>query len=340
MNNITKKTTGLVLGKFMPFHKGHQLLITFANNFVEQLYVVVDPIKNELIPVEKRGKWLKQTIPEMEVLYLTKYHPQDPGEDPNFWQIWQESLLSIIPEKLDYVFASEKYGFKLAEVLDAQFIPVDLKRETVPISATKIRENTAQYWDYLTDIVKQDCLMRVCIFGAESTGKTTLCQQLASYFNTVYVPEYARFFIETKVNFNQKDLIDIAKGQIALEKALTPKANKILFSDTDPLATTIWSQWLFNSCPQEIINLANQKHYDFYLLTDIDLEWEADKVRYFPEKRTEFMTSCINSLEVNNRPYFIINGRGKTRLENAIKIISIKLNDHLDKLFTNANIYI
>lgn len=332
---MNKKTTGLVLGKFMPFHKGHELLINFANNFVDQLYVVVDPIKNELIPMKKRGEWLKKTIPEIEVLYLTKYHPQEPSEDPNFWKIWQESLLSIIPEKLDYVFASETYGFKLAEVLDAQFIPVDLNRETIPISATKIRENPAQNWDYLPDIVKQDCLMRVCIFGAESTGKTTLCQQLASYFNTVYVPEYARFFIETKVNFNQEDLIDMAKGQIALEKAIAPKANQILFCDTDPLATTIWSQWLFNNCPQEIINLATNHNYHFYLLTDIDLEWQRDQVRYFPEKRAEFMTSCINCLKQNNRPYFLINGRGEKRLENAIKIVSFQLNEYLDRLFVN-----
>lgn len=326
---MAKKTTGLVLGKFMPLHKGHELLLNFANNFVEQLYAVVDPIKNEIIPMKKRGEWLQKTIPEIEVLYLTKYHPQEPREDANFWQIWQNSLLSILPEKIDFVFASETYGFKLAEILDAQFIPVDLKRENVPISATKIRENIEQNWDYLADTVKQDFLMRVCVFGAESTGKTTLCQQLAHYFNTVYVPEYARVFIETKGDFNQQNLIDIARGQIALENTIAKKANKILFCDTDPLTTTMWSQWLFNNCPEEIINLANETHYHFYLVTDIDLEWKVDQIRYFPDKRSEFFTSCINCLEKNKRPYSIINGRGKKRLENAIKIISLKLNEHL-----------
>jgi len=327
---MTKKTTGLVLGKFMPFHKGHELLLNFANNFVDQLYVVVDPIKNEVIPMKKRGEWLQKTIPEIEVIYLTKYHPQEPKEDPNFWQIWQNSLLAILPAKIDYVFASETYGFKLAEILNAQFIPVDLHRKTIPISATKIRENLAQNWDFLADIVKLDFLMRVCIFGPESTGKTTLCQQLATYFNTVYVPEYARLFIETKGNFKQQDLINIVRGQIALEKTIAPKAKQILFCDTDPLTTTIWSEWLFNNCDPEIINLASKTHYNFYLLTDIDLEWKPDQVRYFPEKRAEFFTSCLNCLEKNKRPYFIINGKGKNRLENAIKIISLKLNKHFN----------
>ncbi|HEY9701132.1 MAG TPA: AAA family ATPase [Allocoleopsis sp.] len=327
---MNKKTTGLVLGKFMPFHKGHELLIQFANNFVDQLYVVLDPIKNESIPMRKRGEWIKKTIPEVEVLYLTKYHPQEPQEHPDFWQIWQYSLLSLLPEKPDYVFASESYGFKLAEVLDAKFIPVDLKRENVPISATKIKANLYDNWHYLCDVVKLDFLMRICVFGPESTGKTTLCQQLATYYHTVYVPEYARFLIETKGNINKQDMIDIARGQIALERAIAPKANRILFCDTDPLTTTIWSNWLFNDCPEEIFFLAKEKKYELYLLTDIDLEWQSDNVRYFPEKRKEFLADCIDCLESNNRKYSIISGKGEERIKNAINVISMQVNEYFN----------
>ena len=331
---MTKKTTGLVLGKFMPLHQGHELLLNFAYNFVDNLYVVLDQIKNEPIPVIKRCQWVKQTIPQANVLYLREYHPQELKEHPDFWPIWQNSLLSLVPEKLDYVFASENYGFQLAEVLGAEFIPFDLKRKNVPISATKIRENLYENWNYLSDAAKQDYLMTICIFGPESTGKTTLAQQLAQYYDTVWVPEYARLFIETKKKVIKEDLIHIARGQVALFKAISPKANRILFCDTDPLTTTIWSKWLFSDCSQEIIDLASEHNYNLYLLTDIDLEWQADQVRYFRDEREKFLSSCIDVLEKNSRKYAIVRGSGIKRTQNAIKIVSEQINAYFSQFRT------
>lgn len=320
MSAKKKKTTGMVLGKFMPLHKGHESLLNFAAGFCDQLYVVTD--WQEAIDGEIRCKWIRATMPQAAgVFYLDKPHPQTPEEHPDFWSIWQKSLLAVLPEKIDYVFASETYGFKLAEVLGATFIPFDMKRESISISATRIREDVFGNWDYLSAAARRDYLARICIFGPESSGKSTLAQQLAGHFNTSFVPEYARFFIETRGAPKKEDMLHIARGQIALEEAIAPRANRYLFCDTDPLATTIWSRWILGDCSKELSRLAEQKNYSLYLLTAADLPWKEDAVRYFPGKGGEFFSSCKEALEKLNRPYFIVQGKGGERLENAIRII-------------------
>ena len=327
MQNNNKRTSGLVLGKFMPLHRGHELLLRFAASFVDDLYVVVDHLENEWAPGSTRCKWVRQTVPGATVLYLDKIHPQDPNEHPDFWNIWKTSLISILPSKPDYVLASEQYGFKLAEVLGAQYIPVDLKRENIAINATRIRQDIYGNWDFLSDAAKPDFLTRVCIFGPESTGKTTLTKALAQHYETVWVPEYARLLIEAKGDVKKEDMIHIARGQLALEEAIAPKANKILFCDTDPLATTIWSKWLFQDCPKEISDLASRKSYDMYLLTDIDLPWEKDQVRYFPNQRKEFLASCREALEQSGRKYHLVCGIGNERAVSAINAISTTISE-------------
>ncbi len=309
----------MVLGKFMPLHQGHELLLNFAANFCDQLHVVTD--WQAAIDGERRCKWIRETVPQAEVFYLDKPHPQTPEEHPDFWGIWQRSLLGAMPEKPDYVFASEQYGLKLAEVLGAKFIPFDIKRESISISATKIRDDLFAGWDYLSTAAKRDYLARICIFGPESCGKSTLAEQLAAHFSTCFVPEYARLFIETRGDPKKEDMLHIAKGQAALEKAMVARANRYLFCDTDPLTTTIWSRWHFGSASEELLKLAQKNTYGLYLLMDAGLPWKKDAVRYFPDKGKEFLADCIETLEKYNRPYFIVRGQGKERLNNAIRVI-------------------
>lgn len=318
---MKNKTTGLVLGKFMPLHKGHELLLGFATCFVETLYIVVDNIVDAPISGELRCSWIQSVFPNAEVFYIPTPLPQHPDEASDFWAIWSRSLVTILPKKPDYVFASETYGFKLAEVLQATFIPFDFQREQVPVSGELIRENPWAYWDYLSAPARLFYLKRICLFGPESTGKTTLAQALASHYQTRWVPEYARMLIESNNTLHKEDIILIAKGQCALEDAIAPMANKRLFCDTDVLATMLWSKWLYQSCPKEVEALAYKKTYDLYLLMSPDLEWIPDQARYFPEKRQEFFDNCREMLEVNKRPYVVITGTGNDRLQCAIQAI-------------------
>ena len=319
MKNNDSTTRGMVLGKFLPPHKGHRYLFEFAQQYVDELTIVVESMRNQPIPGELRFQWVKEMMPNSNVVHLTDENPQCPSETPDFWQIWKDSLNRILPSPVDYVFASEDYGWKLAETLNAEFVPVDIQRVAVPVSGTTIRENPMEYWDYLPRVVRPYFAKRVCVFGPESTGKSTLTKHLADHFKTSFVPEYARTHLEPKDgNIVLADMLKIAKGQLLSEDALVLNANRVLFCDTDLIATTIWSDWLFGECDPWVMEQANSRQYDLYLLTDVDVPWVADAVRYLPEERTSFLKRCEQELNDRNRRFVKLTGDWDQKLTTAI----------------------
>ena len=115
--NSSSRGTGMVLGKFLPPHLGHQYLVNFARHYVEELTVLACSLASEPIPGELRYQWMCELCPDCRVIHVRDENPQEPHEDPDFWQIWHETIRRVLPEGPDYFFASEDYGFKLAEIL-------------------------------------------------------------------------------------------------------------------------------------------------------------------------------------------------------------------------------
>ncbi|MEZ0374364.1 MAG: AAA family ATPase, partial [Candidatus Sericytochromatia bacterium] len=261
---------GMVLGKFMPPHKGHVLLIDFARHFVDDLVIVVGTLPGEPIPGALRYQWMQELFPSCTVLHLEKVLPPYPEEAPSvevFWQLWRSSLLEILPRQVDYVFASEDYGARLASELGARYIPVDQPRGLVPVSGTAIRENPLKNWQHLPDIVRPYYLKRVCVFGPESCGKSTLARQLAAHFSTRWVPEFAQILLaQQQGKLREADIEIIARGQLAAENALARQAEKLLFCDTDLLTTVLWSRELFGSSSTWLETEAGRQSYDLTLL--------------------------------------------------------------------------
>ncbi len=332
-----EKTTGLVLGKFMPLHQGHELLMNFASRYVDRLFIVVDNVpeeryEKEYIAGHIRVAWAQNTCPTAEVFYLPHVNPQEPSEHPQFWKIWKKSLLDLLPTKVDFVFASEEYGFPLADILGSTFIPFDIDRQTVSMSATKLRTDLYTHWEYLSQAAKPYFTMRVCICGPESAGKSTLTKELATHFNTVFTPEYARSYLETNIKkarqdkrtyaISFKDMLPIARGQIALEESLIRYANRLLISDTDTWTTTLWSKWLFDGkCSKEVTKLAEHQRHDLYLLVKPDIGWEKDEIRYTPAEKARkfFFQEYKKMLESNNATVVVIDGKGAKRIKKAIR---------------------
>jgi NadR type nicotinamide-nucleotide adenylyltransferase len=311
-------TTGMLLGKFLPPHLGHVYLVEFASRYVEQLTVVVCSLQREPIPGAVRFHWMRELFPFDNVVHLTDELPQEPGEHPDFWALWKASLERILPCRPDFVFASEGYGAKLAEVLGGTFVPVDGARSAVPISGTAIRTDPLRHWHFIPRCVRPWFVRRVCIFGPESTGKTTLAQQLADHFATVMVPEYARTLLESQGGrHTEADMVRIARGQIASEEALARNAHGVLICDTDALTTTIWSEVLFGRCNDWLLVQAEKRPYDLYLLLDVDVPWVGDPVRYLPEERKGFFDRCRQALESRGRRYVIIQGTWEQRFARA-----------------------
>lgn len=315
-------STGLVLGKFLPPHKGHEFLINYAKNHSEKLYIVVDNVYDDFIPVDTRAEWIKSICPQASVLTIQKPLPQYPEEAENFWEQWQEELEKILPQKIDYVFASETYGKTLAHILEAEFKMVDLERKTINICATKIRENPYKYWDFISDIAKPFFVKKICIFGPESTGKSTLTQKLAEYFDTNYVEEFAREVIKSKNgNIQYEDMVIIAKGHDKAVSEGVKKANKLLFVDTDAITSKIWSEQLFNKYPPILDDIIKKTNYDLYLILDVDVPWVDDIVRYLPQNRRDFFDICENELKKYDKNYIVISGDYNERFETSVKAV-------------------
>ena len=170
-------------------------------------------------------------------------------------------------------------------------------------------------------------LIKVVLFGPESTGKTTLARELANHFKTEWVPEYAREYLQEKWNKEKKtcepqDLIPIAEGQIRLENYLTKKANKLLICDTDLLETKVYSEaYYLGYCDPVLEKYALQNIYDLYLLTSIDIPWEKDDLRDKPNERDRMFLYFKDTLEKYNKNFVILNGDNKKRLSLAIESI-------------------
>jgi NadR type nicotinamide-nucleotide adenylyltransferase len=160
------------------------------------------------------------------------------------------------------------------------------------------------------------------VFGPESTGKTTLARRLAEHFRTAWVPEYARTLLESRGDEVRADDMDqIARGQAASEDALARNANRVLVADTDPLATLIWSDVLFGTVSPVVRELADARAADLYLLTDADVPWVADPVRYLPEGGRKFFDRCRAELEVRGRRSVEIRGSWDERFRTAVAAV-------------------
>lgn len=173
-------------------------------------------------------------------------------------------------------------------------------------------------------------VIKVVLFGPESTGKTTLSEQLARHYHTVWVPEYAREYLQSKWNDVRKtcephDLLPIAEGQMYLENSLAKKATDVLICDTDLLETKVYSEaYYVGHCDPILEKYAVQNTYDLYLLTNIDVPWVGDDLRDKPTERERMFTYFKDTLEKYNRNFITLTGDKKTRLNMAVQ--------HIDQL--------
>lgn len=328
---------GVVIGKFMPPHLGHEYLFNFASLYCDELFILVDNIQNQPILPNVRVSIIKELMPNANVLSFPKFMPQEPNEAENFWEMWKDSIEKLVNKKIDVLIAAMDYGFKLANVLGCSFVPIDIERNSIPISATQIRENPYKYWDFLTRPSKKLYTKKVCILGAESTGKTTAAKELAKQFNTLYVPEYAESIIARQGEFFEHNVKEFIHGQINSESALLKFANKVLISDSSVVTTLIWAEICFNSNIKNFASYALEQQYDLVLVFDYnDTTWEYDVHRDFIDKETdivlsdvrnEYQEKLVNYLNWLNIPYTLVTGNYKEKIA--------KSRNHVYNLITN-----
>jgi nicotinamide riboside kinase len=170
-------------------------------------------------------------------------------------------------------------------------------------------------------------IIKVAIYGPESTGKTTLASGLAAHFDTVWAPEFARDYLQKKfddagVVCAPEDIIPIAEGQTASENSLLSQAKQYLFCDTCLLQTRVYSD-IYYGAINPLLEKASRKHkYDLFFLTDIDVPWEADDLRDRPDDREAMFDKFRKTLEENEKPFIIISGTAQQRLEHAVRVLN------------------
>ena len=183
-------------------------------------------------------------------------------------------------------------------------------------------------------------LKKIVIIGPESTGKSTLCEQLAKHYETLWCPEYAREYLQTHgKKYDYDDLLTIAKGQLALEDEyiammdvsgsrpdsyrVPAPGSQLLFMDTDMYVMKVWYEFVFGKCHRYVINQIAERKYDLYLLCNTDLPWVKDELREYPDLHTrQKLYHIYRDIMINQTvPWAEISGNSEFRLQTAIAAV-------------------
>ncbi|AXH70913.1 nicotinamide-nucleotide adenylyltransferase [Vibrio phage BONAISHI] len=347
--------TGVLTGKFAPLTSGHINFINLAATQVQKLFVVlsfdqkwIDGLENYVywaprLTIEKRINWLKRTfmdVPHIEIVYVDETEIAAYPDGARDWSVLVRKTLNEAGcISIDKWFSSEpEYGNWINKYFpEAEHEVIDQDRVGVPISATMIRKNPYDHWGYLPTVVRKELVLKVLIQGTESSGKSSLTNQLAKIYNTAWVEEYGRTFCEQDLAGDEVSLqfdhyADIAIKRHQMEKEELLKANRVLFSDTSALVTQMFCM-AYEGEPNDMVDaIIRQEHYDIVLDLQADIEWINDGLRGQsggPEKLSrnrDILDNLIMQHEVkNSSSYFEITGSFYDRLQRSLSIINERL---------------
>ena len=307
---------GLVVGKFAPLHKGHQLLLETALGECESVTVLVYSHPDfPAMPSEIRANWLRALYPRLEVCVPNDPPPNDAAdfEQREFVKRW----LLARGLKIDAVFTSEEYGEGFAAHLGVMHRLVDLERRRFPVSGTQIRANLHGLRHHLQPLVYAHFVQKVVFLGAESTGKSTLTQRMALEFDTAFVPEVGREVWERKNGILELgDYVDTAKRHRDLEDATLLESKRYLFVDTNAITTMFLGYAYEGDGLPELTQLARaaEARYQHVFLCDTDFAFVQDGWRDndFWRKRAQGLIKY--DLAVRGVAYTVVSGNLETRV--------------------------
>lgn len=322
-----KHRLGLVIGKFLPPHRGHKLLINTAVAHSDQTVVIVCAKPSDFVDGETRGRWLREIHPYVRVMVI------DDRYDENDSRIWAENTVRWLGRAPDAVFTSEDYGEAYAKLMGAMHVSVDKPRHRMPVSGTAVRADPFVNWDFIEPPVRGWFAKRVCILGAESTGTTTLAKALAERLQTPWVEEYGREYSVPKMAakdnvWGTPEFVHIAQEQQRREDALARLANRVLICDTNAFATTIWHRRYIGTDSPEVKAIADAGRCDLYLLTGDEIPFVQDGLRDGEDIRHEMHGWFVAALSAQAAPWAILRGSPEARLKLAMQ--------HIDVLFARS----
>jgi HTH-type transcriptional regulator, transcriptional repressor of NAD biosynthesis genes len=317
---------GLVLGKFMPLHKGHLALIDFALQHCEHVIVMLCVSDKEPINGPVRKSWLDAHYREdtRVQIALAEYDeavlPNSSVSSRSISALWAAYIRDHFPG-IEVFVSSEPYGEYVAEYLGIVHHCFDQERKIVPISASAILRRPFEHWDLIAAAARPWFVKKVCISGSESTGKSTLTERLGAYFNSAFVPEMARDVIDTTDEVVFDDLLKIATLHATTINERVPFANKVLVCDTDVLITKSYSRYLFDR-PLVVPDwIEDANRFDLHLFLETDCPYVQDGTRLSEAERNALSSYHEQELKNAGIDYVKIGGSWDERFERAKDII-------------------
>lgn len=318
----------------MPPTTGHLQLVQFASKLpVDEVVVVLSTQAHEPFASE-RVTALRQAVRNCGLtnVWVQQYHktlPQDPAT-PGFWDLWRELMLGFGVDQADYIVASEAYGQQVAEVCGAQFMPYDIGRHLNPAKATPVRDDPLAHIRDIVPEFRRYIRPRITIFGAESTGKTTLSRLLAQKLDATWLFEYARPYLEQTVNeITVRSMTAIWNGQSALQRQADDiSAKPYIIQDTDLFSTV--GYWQFphwqadlGVCPERLVDEARQLQSDLYIITKSNIPFESDPLRYGGDQREGSDDYWIELCQRYELPYVVLTSQSlEARAKEATRYIN------------------
>ncbi len=320
---------GLVFGKFLPLHRGHQLMIETALSQVDDLTIVVyDSHRpdDDRMPIERRLAWLRELYPNVENILALEdpLATQLDTDDPAYAEVYAEGVVFL--GTFDKLFSSERGYARFAELIGAEHVLVDEARTLVPTSGTVIRSDPYAYRGWLDPLVYSSLIERVVFVGTESTGKSTLARRMAEELNTLWTHEFGRELWETQgLQGSFADFLKIARRQRQREDAGVRHARRFLFCDTNAWTTLLWCLRAFGAADARLHDLVDRTELDYkWILCDNDFGWVRDGTREMEGVASgEFQQQHIRDLERRRIPFTVVSGSIEERVRQVKETLGV-----------------
>jgi NadR type nicotinamide-nucleotide adenylyltransferase len=321
-------TSGLVLGKFAPLHRGHQHLIECALQQVDQLHVLVyDAPSVTMIPLSVRAKWIRRLYPAAVVIE-GRGAPEAAGSSAEVMRLQEDYILSIVPSKITHFFSGEWYGDHVSRALQA--IHVRLDRGRLPVTGGQVRQDPFACRMQVHPLVYRDLVRRVVLLGAESTGKSSLAEALARRLSTVLVPEHGReFWIDhhdSRGLLSAQQLVTLAGIHHAAAESATLEARTVLVMDTDARTTAQYARWYHGAVPAELERHAAEAASEAALtvLCGDDIPYVDDGTRAGENRRRQAQREIKDGLERSGVIWMEATGSIANRVEQVVSALETR----------------
>lgn len=318
---------GLTLGKFAPFHRGHQWLVETALAEVDELVVLVYPTDVISVPLQVRAGWIRDLYPQARV--IEAWDGPDGYGDTREIRSEQEAYIlgKLDGLRITHFYSSEFYGAHVSRALGAVDRRVDGDRRAVPVSGTALRADFHAGREHIHPRVYADLVTRVCFLGAPSTGKTTLARAMAERHRTAWMPEYgAEYWRERQVDrrITLDEFEHIAPEHLRREDRLVQESRTYLFCDTCPITTYVFAKDYHGRAGPVLTRLAREaeRRYDLFFLCETDIPYDDTWDRSGDQKRQWFQDQIIGDLAERRVPFFRLRGTLDRRREQVDAVLA------------------